>query len=233
MPGTFLDSLGLRPAAGAPACAHPAASRHKGRTAAEGRIEIGSRCRRRKQNSSTPADGRSSHRASSTATTSGAPPEKNLSASRIPRASIRRSGSGRPAQERSASKGPGDASRSRATSTARLRGPGSTERTSPATSPSRSSSAEKASGLSARAARHDSTLDDRPAAWSTCCHITVLPIPASPVITSAAGAPKAAERNAARLSAISASRPTGLESTCHPQSGLAHPSSGENPPRRP
>jgi hypothetical protein len=42
-----------------------------------------------------------------------------------------------------------------------------------------------------------------------------MPIPASPVITSAAGAPDAAERKV-QISAIWASRPTGLESTFNP-----------------
>jgi hypothetical protein len=51
--------------------------------------------------------------------------------------------------------------------------------------------------------------------WSTCCHTTVLPIPASPVRHSTAGVPDAAEGKA-RISAISASRPTGFESISPP-----------------
>ena len=90
--------------------------------------------------------------------------------------------------------------------------------TSPATSPSRSLSAEKASGRSAGAGWHDSTLNDRSASWRTCSHTMVLPIPTSPAIASAAGLPDAAERKA-QISAISASRPTSFESTFTPRIG--------------
>jgi hypothetical protein len=55
----------------------------------------------------------------------------------------------------------------------------------------------------------------------------VLPTPASPVMTSAAGAPEAAEKNA-QISAISASRPTGRKSTFHPHPDVTHPGPGEN-----
>jgi len=102
-----------------------------------------------------------------------------------------------------------------AISTARLRGPGIAGRISPVRSPNRSLSAEKASGLSAEAGWQDSTLEDRPAARRTCCHTTVLPIPASPVITSAAGSPDTAERNA-KISVISGPLPISLRSTRHP-----------------
>ena len=180
------------------------------------RIETGSRCRRRKQNSSTRAEGTSSHCASSTVIISGAARESIRSESRIPRASTRGSGSGRPASGRSADAGPGTPSRRSAASTARLCGLGSAGRTSSATSPNRSSSAEKARGLSTGSGRQDSTLDERPAAWSTCCHTMLLPIPASPVMASAAGAPDAAERNAL-TSATSASRPTSSDPTISPR----------------
>jgi len=182
------------------------------------RIDTGSRCRRRKQNSRTLAEGRSIHCASSTASMSGAPQERIRRTSRIPRASTRRSGRRGPASERPADRDLGEVSRRTAISKARRHGPASAGRTSPAMSPNRSSRVEKASGLSAGAGQQDSTVDERPAVWSTCCHTMLLPIPASPVIASAAGTPDAAEKKA-QISATSASRPTGLESTCHPRIG--------------
>lgn len=216
----------IAPRLSGPSCTRPRRTEDRARPMLSGtgssvrnvsRIKTGSACRRRKQNSSTAAEARSIHCASSTAMTSGAPSERTRIISKIPRARIRRSGSGLPAWRRLLV-GVSEASRRSAISTALLRGVGSARRISSATSPNRSSRAEKASGLSARVGWHDSTLDEQRAAWSTCCHITVLPIPASPVIASAAGVPDPAERNA-RISAISASRPTGHESTYHPRIG--------------
>jgi hypothetical protein len=86
------------------------------------------------------------------------------------------------------------------------------------TSPNRSSSAEKASGLSAGAGWQERTRENRPATWTTCFHTTVLPIPASPEMATAAGAPDVADRKA-QISAISVSRPTGCGSTFHPRIG--------------
>ena len=90
-------------------------------------------------------------------------------------------------------------------------------RISATTPPNRSSSAENASVLSAAVGWKDSTRAERPTARTTCCHTMVLPIPASPVTASAAGAPEAAERKA-EISAISPSR------------HLARPGSGPFPP---
>jgi hypothetical protein len=167
------------------------------------RIETGSSFRRRKQNSSTLAEGRSSHCVSSTAMTSGSAAERIRSASRIPRATTCRSGRARPAS---------GVSRSSTVSTARLRGPWSAGRTSPATSPNRSTSAEKASGPSAEAGWQASTRADRPASWAMCFHTMVFPIPGSPTMTRARGVPGGADKKP-RISAISSPRPIGSKST--------------------
>src|SRR5690349_25135493 len=106
------------------------------------------------------------------------------------------------ASEEPDDEGLGDVSPRSTASTALLRGTGSGGRISSATSPSRSSSAEKLSGLSEDVGRHDSTRDDRPTAWRACFHTVVLPIPISPVIVRAAGPPDVADRKA-QMSAIS------------------------------
>ena len=143
------------------------------------RIETGSRSSRRKQNSSTSAEGRSIHWASSTATSRGLALERLRNAPRTPRARTCRSGID-----------PRGVPRVSAPVTARLRYSGSRGRNSWAASPSRSSSAEKASGLSAEAGRQESTRKDGGSAvFTRYFHTTVLPIPVSPVMTSAAGSP--------------------------------------------
>jgi hypothetical protein len=97
------------------------------------------------------------------------------------------------------------------------------------TSPNKSSSAEKANGLSAKANWQDSTGDALEVIWSTCRYGIVLPIQASPVMVSAAGAPEAAERKP-RISPISGISPDWYRIHIQlPDSGLAHLETKENP----
>ena len=93
--------------------------------------------------------------------------QRSVGPRQTPRASTRRSGSGRSVSGRLVRVKGRDASRRSAASTARLRGPGRTGRTgrtSSMTSPNRSSSAEKASGLSAGAGgkKEPERTDQRP-----------------------------------------------------------------------
>ena len=136
----------------------------------------------------------------------------------VPRARICRSGID-----------PSDVPRASATATACLRHSGSSGRNSSITSPSRSSSAEKTSGLSEEAGRQERTRKDgRRAVCTRYFHTIVLPIPMSPVMATAAGSPEPAERKA-QISPTSASRPMGSESTFHPQSVVTRLPAYEKP----
>ncbi len=167
--------------------------------------------------SRTAAEARSSHGRSSTPTIAGASSARARITPRKATATARWSGGS----------GPGSA-RSSATSSARRCGPGSPLKAASATGSSRSPSAEKLSAASAWTGRQVSTCQPRSRAWSIPAdHSVVLPMPASPSTSSAAGRSAASSRNRP-IRASSAARPcmpTSLpadHSTPHPQ---AHPGS--------
>jgi hypothetical protein len=92
----------------------------------------------------------------------------------------------------------------------------------------RSSSAERASGLSAEVGWQTSIQNDRRAIRAECLHATVLLIPGSPVMASTAGTPDVAERKQRSRQVRHLGRSVPGPSL-PPGIGVTHPGAGENP----